>query len=149
MMKDIESLDPVMQPGVRKLLQLCARDLIPVIVLETRRTLAVQMAYYARGRAPIQLVKDYYKACGLWAISDKEAAAMNTKTLDSYHIKGLGVDLAPSKDGKVWYNAPKEVWQKIYDFAEKECGLDACYTGDWNAWNWDMGHFQFHHAIGG
>jgi len=142
-MTDIESLDTRMQPRVRKYIWKCAQAGIPVIVLETRRLLSTQMAYYARGRAPVGLVKEYFARCGLWAISDAEAAMQNTKTLYSKHIDGLAVDIAPAKDGKAWWDASPEVWEKIYQIAEDECGLDACYWGKWSAWQWDRPHFEF------
>ena len=141
-MRDIESLDTRMQPRVRKLIWKCAQAKIPITVLETRRLLSTQMAYYARGRAPICLVKDYFKRCGLWDISDAEAVVENTKTLYSKHIDGMAVDIAPAKDGKAWWDAPAELWERIYKIAEDECGLDACYWGKWSAWKWDRPHFE-------
>jgi hypothetical protein len=146
-MKDIESLDTRMQACVRKYIWKCAQAGITVIVLETKRLLSTQMAYYARGRAPVQLVKEYYKRCGLWAISDAEAAVQNTKTLYSKHIDGLAVDIAPAKDGKAWWDAPRELWLKMFAIAENECGLDACADGKWQAWQWDWPHHEFKHEI--
>jgi len=145
--KDIALLDPKMQAGVKKLLAISAAEGIPCAVVETRRELAVQMAYYSRGRCAAQYVKDYFKAAGLWAISDAEAVVVSTKTLDSLHILGLAVDIAPTQAGKVWYDAPAEIWSKLYVLAEDECGLDACYGGQWNSWKWDRPHFEFHTEV--
>lgn len=142
-MTDIESLDTRMQSRVRKYIWKCAQAGIPVIVLETRRLLSTQMAYYARGRAPVELVQEYYRRCGLWSISTAEASVQNTKTLYSKHIDGLAVDIAPAKDGKAWWTAPKELWERMFAIAENECDLDACASGKWNAWQWDNCHHEF------
>ena len=142
-MRDIESLDTRMQPRVRKYIWECAKAGIPIIVLETRRELSTQMAYYARGRAPVALVKDYFKRCGLWDISDAEALVQNTKTLYSKHIDGMAVDIAPSKDGKAWWGAPMDLWERMWKIAEDLCNLDACAGGKWNAWKWDNPHMEF------
>jgi len=141
-MNDIESLDVRMQPRVRKYVWECAKAGIPIILLETRRTLAVQMAYYSRGRAPVSLVQDYFKRCGLWAITDAEALVENTKTLYSKHIDGLAVDIAPAKDGKPWWDAPKDLWERMFAIAEDKCNLDACASGKWQAWQWDWPHHE-------
>lgn len=143
MIVDIESLDPRMQPAVRKYLRRLAEDGIPAMVLEARRSPQVQMAYYSRGRAPAELVKAFFAFCDLWAISDAEVAVSNTKTLYSKHLDGLAVDIAPTKNGKPWWSAPPAVWRQMYIIAEDECGLDACAAGKWNAWQWDWPHHEF------
>lgn len=142
-MRDIESLDTRMQPRVRKYIWECAKAGIPVIVLETRRELSTQMAYYARGRAPARLVREYFERCGLWAITDDEAAVQNTKTLYSKHIDGLAVDIAPSKDGKPWWDCPRDLWERMFAIAENLCGLDACAGGKWQSWQWDWPHMEY------
>lgn len=139
----IELLDPRMQPGVRRYLRRCQEEGIPLIILETRRDLSVQMAYYARGRSPADLVKAFFARCGLWVISDAEAATINTKTLYGKHIEGLAADIAPLRDGKPWWEAPRELWLRMFAIAEGECGLDACAAGKWQAWQWDWTHMEF------
>lgn len=144
----IDDLDPKMQPAAIKLCRRSVEDGIPVVVLETRRTLAVQIAYHLRGRAPVVEVKLVFARCGLWAITDMEAATINTETLYSLHIDGLAMDLAPAKDGAAWWSAPQTTWEHIWQIAEDECGLDACAWGKWNAWQkdgrpWDLPHIQW------
>jgi len=144
----ISALDPRMQPGVRRLVRRCAEEGIPTSVRETRRELAVQIAYHLRGRAPVEEVQLVFARCGLWPISDMEARTVNTKTLYSKHIDGLAVDIAPSKDGKPWWDAPLGVWGKMWQIAEDECGLDACAGGKGQAWSqngraWDLPHYEF------
>lgn len=145
---DLSLLDPAMQPGVRRALRRGPEIGIPLIVLETRRELATQMAYYARGRASAELVKAYFRACRLWPLTTAEAEIISTQTLYSKHIEGLAVDMAPAlPNGKPWWNAPDDVWTRFYDLVESECGLDACFAGQWNAWKWDRPHFEYHHAV--
>ena len=139
----VESLDPRMQPAVHKYLRRLGEVGIPAIVIEARRLLSTQMAYYSRGRAPVELVKAFFARCGLWAITDAEAVMSSTKTLYSKHLDGLAVDIAPTKDGKPWWDAPRELWLRMFAIAEDECGLDACAAGKWNAWQWDLPHHEY------
>lgn len=143
----ISALDYRMIPGVEKYPRRCSDEGIPTVILETRRELSTQMAYYSRSRAPVSLVKEYFARCGLWAITDIEAATGNTKTLYSKHIDGLAVDIAPAKDGKPWWDAPRELWLRMFEIAENECGLDACAAGKWESWQWDWAHHEFRIAI--
>lgn len=147
-LKDVALLDPRMQPGVRRYMRRCGEIGLPVVVTETRRELSVQMAYYARGRAPAWLVREYFLRCGLWEISEAEAAKQSTQTLYSKHILGLAVDVAPlSPAGNVWWAAPREVWLRMFEIAEGECGLDACAAGKWQRWQWDWPHHEFREAV--
>lgn len=143
----IEALDPQMQFGVRKYLHRCREEGIPLVITETRRDLSIQMAYYARGRCAINIVRIFFERCGLWAITDTEAATTSTQTLYSKHINGLAADIAPVKDGRPWWDAPRELWLRMFAIAEEECGLDACAAGKWQAWQWDWPHIEFHHEI--
>ena len=57
-----------------------------VVIVETKRDLAVQMAYYSRSRMKDPNdVKAMYKAAGLYEPSIKECNTANTKTLNSNH----------------------------------------------------------------
>ncbi len=73
----IHLLDPRMQPGVRRYQRRAAEIGQPIAILETSRQLSTHMAYYARGRAPVDLVRAYFQRCGLWAITDAEAATVS------------------------------------------------------------------------
>jgi hypothetical protein len=120
---------------------------LSTVLLETRRELSVHMAYYARGRAPVDLVAAYFLRCGLWAITDAEAGVVSTKTLYSKHLEGFAVDLAPAKDGRPWWDAPRSTWEAMFAIAEAECGLDACASGKWQAWKWDWPHHEFRYQV--
>ena len=108
-----------------------------IYISETRRSLAVQMAYYSRSRMSVSDVKKMYKAAGLYELSDKEAKTPNTWTLESKHIKGKAIDLVPEKNGKPWWSAPEKVWERMGEIGEK-CGL--LWGGRWK--EKDLPHFE-------
>ena len=91
-----------------------------VVIVETKRDLAVQMAYYSRSRMKdTKDVKAMYKAAGLYEPSEKECKTANTQTLNSNHIKGIAIDFAPCKAGKIWWNAPASVWAEMGKIGKK------------------------------
>ncbi|MBO7712196.1 MAG: M15 family metallopeptidase [Methanobrevibacter sp.] len=89
-----------------------------VAISETRRSLAVQMAYYSRGRMQPGDVKRMYSAAGLYDISENEAKKKNTNTLYSNHLSGQAIDFVPVKDGRYWWTAPEEVWEEMGKIGE-------------------------------
>lgn len=99
-----------------------------VIVLETLRDLAVQMAYAVRSRmkarpedgcTDLEWVRRFFAAAGLWSPSAEENQRPSTWTIESKHIKGLAFDAAPSKDGvNPDWNAPDAVWERMATIAE-------------------------------
>lgn len=110
-----------------------------VIIVETKRDLAVQMAYYSRSRMKdIKDVKAMYKAAGLYEPEDWECKTANTSTLKSNHIKGIAIDFAPFKDGKVWWNAPDSVWNEMGKIGKK---YGFSWGGDWKDFV-DKPHFE-------
>ena len=109
-----------------------------VAISETRRSLAVQMAYYSRSRMrDIEDVRKMYKAAGLYCPTDKECITPNTWTLASKHIEGLAIDFVPVRNGTYWWTAPVTVWEEIGKIG-KSCGLK--WGGDWK--NKDCPHFE-------
>lgn len=109
-----------------------------VAINETLRDLATQMAYFARGRMEVKYVKMYYAAAGLYEIGDVEARTVITNTLRSNHMSGKAVDFVPVKDGKLWWNAPAEVWRVMGEIGES-CGLK--WGGRWKDLP-DTPHFE-------
>lgn len=109
-----------------------------IYINEARRSLAVQMAYYSRGRMDVEDVKKMYAAAGLYRISSSEAAVKNTNTLFSKHIQGLAFDVVPMNDGILWWNAPASVWERIGEIGES-VGLE--WGGRWTLLR-DYPHFQ-------
>lgn len=144
MSKFISDLHPSFQAKARKLVEALQKDeclkklgVENIAVVETKRELSVQMAYYSRGRMNVDDVKAMYKAAGLYDISTEEAKKTNTWTLKSRHLEGLAIDLAPVKNGKCWWDAPKEVLERMGEIGE-ECGLS--WGGRWK--EKDFYHFQ-------
>lgn len=110
-----------------------------VIIIETKRDLAVQMAYYSRSRMKdIKDVKAMYKAAGLYEPSEKECKTANTQTLNSNHIKGIAIDFAPVKNGLTWWAAPDEVWNEMGKIGKK---FGFSWGGDWEDFI-DKPHFE-------
>ena len=110
-----------------------------VIIVETKRDLAVQMAYYSRSRMKDPNdVKAMYKAAGLYEPTLKECETANTKTLNSNHIKGIAIDFAPYKNGKIWWDAPNSVWDEMGKIGKK---YGFSWGGDWKDWQ-DKPHFE-------
>lgn len=109
-----------------------------VAINETLRDLPTQMAYFVRGRMDVKYVKQFYAAAGLYDIGEVEARTVCTNTLRSNHMSGRAVDFVPVKDGKLWWNAPKEVWEIMGEVGES-CGLK--WGGRWKDFP-DSPHFE-------
>ena len=127
MSRKIEDLDPRCQDAARKTLDALTADdelrnsgVAGWLIVETRRDLAVQMAYFARGRMAPDHVRMMYDAAGIkQQLTDKETQTAITTTLKSKHLSGLAMDIAPLKaDGKVWWDAPVRVWMRMATIAE-------------------------------
>ena len=69
------------------------------IVFEGRRTKAVQTAYFAQGRQPLEEVNRLRQLAGLWLIRSEKDNRTITWTMNSRHIEGLAMDVLPV-DGK-------------------------------------------------
>lgn len=110
-----------------------------VIIVETKRDLSVQMAYYSRSRMKDPNdVKAMYKAAGLYEPSLSECKTANTQTLNSNHIKGIAIDFAPYKNGKIWWDAPNSVWAEMGKIGKK---YGFSWGGDWDSFK-DYPHFE-------
>jgi len=68
------------------------------------------------------------------------AYTFNAARVEAYRDKLLA---QPVKDGRVWWNAPEQVWKEIGVIGE-ECGLDWCAGGYGQVWGkgWDNPHFE-------
>lgn len=128
MSRKIEDLDPRCQDAARKTLDALTADdelrnsgVAGWLVVETRRELATQMAYFARGRMSPDHVRMMYDAAGIkQTLSDKETQISITWTLKSKHIAGLAFDVVPlNEQGKPWWDAPMRIWMRMGTIAEK------------------------------
>lgn len=148
MSRDVNELIPEMKDKAVNAINLMRKDselnwlgLEDVYISETKRTLAVQMAYYSRGRMSVGDTQSMYKAAGLYEISAEEAKRINTWTLKSKHIEGKAIDIVPIIDGKVRWSCPNgfdvKKFNRILDrMGEigKEAGLK--WGGDWKERDW-------------
>jgi hypothetical protein len=119
-------------------LQLKKLGVTGILISETLRPLAVQMAYFSRSRMAVSDVKKMYAAAGLYKISDTEAQSKNTDTLSSMHIQGRAIDLVPEIDGVIAWNAPNDVWKRMGEIGEK---YGFTWGGRWPDFP-DKPHFQ-------
>ena len=107
--RNLGNLHKDMIPRVEMWLKSCADNNLPVLVTEGFRTKARQTYLYSFGRFGANKTK-----------------APVTWTLKSKHLEGMAVDMVPLKDGKPWWDAPGELWGRLYDFAD-EVGLISLY----------------------
>ena len=137
--RKLEDLEPKTRESAVKGVAILKAQGVRYWINETRRTLAIQEAYYAQGRQPREKVNAMRARAGLWLISEAENKTIVTSTLKSKHIEGKALDICPAdKDGSPLWNAPKEEWQKISDVM-KIVGFE--WGGDW-AGSWDRPHYQ-------
>lgn len=150
---DIGTLVPNMQPKVRAMLLEAKNhpDKYPrLIVLESRRSTDVQQAYYSVGRESYEETCRLYDRARIGYHPSREECRHTITGCDgikhqSRHQNGRAVDIAPINpaDGKVWWSAPDEVWERIGELAENN-GLDWCAGGRRETWGkgWDKDHFE-------
>lgn len=143
--KNIDALKPELAAAVRRFLNRCAEEKIPVLIIETEREQAVQDAYYAQGRQDLDAVNRLREAIGLHLLGEFENKIV-TNAKVSRHTGGNAVDIAPEvpgKPGQPWWNAPMWTWERIGAVAET-CGLDWCAGGYGQTWGkgWDNPHFE-------
>ena len=141
---DIDLLKEPVQTKVRLALDEMNRDeklksmgVASVRINESLRDLAVQMAYYSRGRMEPKDVQAMYRAAGLWAIGEAESKNMITWTLDSKHLRGEAADLVPIRAGQIWWGAPEAVWTRMGEIGE---GHGLKWGGRWKTK--DSPHFE-------
>ena len=124
--------------------QMCADERLKdmgvetVAINETLRELSTQMAYFACGRMAYQYVRQLYAAAGLYDIGEAEAKTIKTNTLRSNHLDGRAADFVPVKNGRPWWDAPKDVWEIMGEIGES-CGLK--WGGRWKDFP-DSPHFE-------
>ena len=139
---DLElSVQPRFQEAWEKMnhnLKLKEMGVESVAINETLRDLPTQMAYFVRGRMEPKYVKQFYAAAGLYDIDEVEARTVCTNTLRSNHMSGRAADFVPVKNGRPWWNAPKEVWEVMGEVGES-CGLK--WGGRWKELK-DCPHFE-------
>lgn len=96
----LASLEPEFRPIVEAVLKDVSEVTgLPWIIVSGRRSMLEQGQLFDQGRIlPGKIVT-------------------KARPGESAHNFGLAADLAPMKDGKVWWNAPREIWQAMADIA--------------------------------
>ena len=131
---------------------------IRYVVLETRRSPMVQLAYYSRGRDNYETIREKYRSAGLTPPSEDEAGYIITRTRLSRHIDGLALDVAPlNSNGFIPWAIRDETtaarWMEIGELGE-QAGLawggrwTDPKTGELDKWGlgWDLPHFEYKEA---
>jgi peptidoglycan L-alanyl-D-glutamate endopeptidase CwlK len=143
--RSIDALQKPLAEAVRRFMDRCREINFPVVIIETDRSQAVQNAYYAQGREPLDAVNSLRKIAGLYLLIERENTVV-TNARVSNHTGGNAVDICPEIHGKPGcprWNAPQEVWDRMGKIAE-ECGLDWCAGGYGQTWGkgWDNPHCE-------
>lgn len=156
MSRDIKDLAPEYREKVQQFFDELQKDenlkrygIEKIIVLETRRDIITQMAYFSRflassapkgyTRSVKEFVIQMYKQAKLPIPPDAELLIPVTKTMFSKHLEGKAIDVAPFKDGAIWWNAPWEVWERMGIIGES---FGFKWGGRWEDFR-DKPHFEF------
>jgi peptidoglycan L-alanyl-D-glutamate endopeptidase CwlK len=142
-------LIPAVRPYFEAFLHELDRQKFRYSVLETLRTQAVQDAYYAQGREPLEEINRLRKAAGLYLIGQAEAGKIITNARHSVHQDGQAADIVPVlENGKIpWNFTTQEIadlWKRFGEIGQA-AGLE--WGGTWkplDRWGigWDAPHYQ-------
>jgi len=103
------------------------------------KNLGINIQYTSGFRSPEEQQKLYEEGR-----TEPGKIVTHAKPLWSFHNYGLAVDLVPLKDGKPWWKAPYEIWEKIGIEAEK---LGFIWGGRWLGKKKDMPHIEYHPGL--
>jgi len=148
MSRRIDDMIPSAAECARELMESLYDERIPAIIVETRRPVEVQAAYYAQGREPLAAVNAKRHRAGLAPIGEAENGRIVTKTLDSLHIIGRAIDICPmDSKGRIVWTVTKDnaaLWLSIGAIGER-CGFE--WGGRWaplvHGIGWDAPHYQY------
>lgn len=155
--RDINLLVPEMRDYIKKAFEKFEEIGFDVLISETLRDDAVQIAYYAQGRKPLSETNELRKKAGIYLLTEKENANIITNcdgvTKKSNHqsrdSSGLGyaIDLVPAKgitnrNLTFDWNAPKEKYIKIAEIL-KEVSNGRIDSGVY----WDKFYDAPHHEL--
>jgi peptidoglycan L-alanyl-D-glutamate endopeptidase CwlK len=117
-------------------------------VVETLRTQEAQDAYYAQGRATLEVINNLRRKAGLYLLGAAEAERVVTHAIHSVHQDGEAADIVPVLDGKIpWVITGEnaELW-RTFGRLGQEAGL--MWGGTWKPLDkfgigWDFPHYQY------
>jgi len=141
MLAEIDSKAYVVFEGFLKRLDIELGDDM-YIVFEGRRKPAVQEAYYAQGREPLEKVNALRQSAGLCLLRSEKDNYKISWTLKSKHIDGLAMDVLPvdGAGNPTWDLAHyRKTFQNIRD-----CGFAAGLIcgADWPPPHMDWPHYE-------
>lgn len=137
--RNLADLEPKTREAAEKGVAILKAQGIRFFINETRRSNAVQGAYYAQGRQPLAQVNALRSIAGLWPITEAENQKTITQPLRSKHLEGKALDICPADaKGNPMWNAPQASWEAIATVM-KSVGFE--WGGDW-AGAWDKPHYQ-------
>ena len=134
----LATVHPDMQKVARRAIQLSPVDFS---ITQGKRTLDEQKRLYGKGRSAAQC-----RAAGVPEAYAKPNEAKVTWTLNSNHISGNAIDVAPYINGKLEYddNGKLGLWPKIakaFKDAAPELDVSIEWGGDWTKTK-DRPHFE-------
>lgn len=134
----LETVHPDMQRVAHRALELSPVDFS---ITQGRRTLDEQKRLYGKGRTAAQC-----RAAGVPESYAQPSAAKVTWTLNSNHLSGNAIDVAPFVNGKLEYDDSGKLglWPKIakaFKDAARELGVSIEWGGDWTKTK-DRPHFE-------
>lgn len=134
----LATVDPALQRVAKRALELSSIDFV---VVQGNRTKDEQMRLFGKGRTAAQCT-----AKGVPASYARPSEAKVTWTLNSNHIGGRAIDVAPYVNGGVNWddNGKLGLWSKIaaaFKQAAKELNVPIVWGGDWTTTK-DRPHFE-------
>jgi peptidoglycan L-alanyl-D-glutamate endopeptidase CwlK len=147
-MGKIDLLVPEVRPYFEAFLNRLDKEGLRYAVTETLRTPAMQAAYYAQGRKPLEEINALRKTAGLYLLGEAEGKRIVTRTMESVHLTGRAADVVPVVEGKIpWNIAGRETAGLWLAFGRlgQESGLE--WGGAWKPLDpygigWDAPHYQ-------
>jgi hypothetical protein len=130
--KTIQSLSPEMIKKVNAFLSVLDEENIFYSIVETRRSRETQEAYYSQGRDSLEVVNAKRAKLNLYKLSELENKNKITWTLDSKHIEGNAIDIAPVINGKIpWNITCKEIAEKWLQLGKIGESVGLIWGGRW------------------
>lgn len=116
LIRDVNQLSSACKVRCEAFLARCKDLRFDVAIVETKRLMRTQLAYYSKGREEEAYVDKLYILADLPKPSNYNIV---TWTMDSKHLTGDAFDACPlDKNGKLWWNAPDQVWEAMAKIGE-------------------------------
>lgn len=141
-MRDINGLVPAVREKLVILQTKAKEEGIDFIVVQTLRTAAEELAYFAQGRKTLDEVNRLRGDAGLEPVTCEENRHIVTKVMTSMHEFGCAFDIAVVRDGKAcWNDIP--AYKAVGAIGES---LGLRWGGTFSFKDW--GHFEYTGGLG-